>query len=39
MLKAIKEKGYKAVTVGECLGDAKENWYRVDGGTTLGSLG
>ena len=38
MLKAIKEKGYRAVTVGECLGDAKENWYRVDVGATLGGL-
>ena len=36
MLKAIKEKGYRAVTVGECLGDSKENWYRVDAGATLG---
>ncbi|KAI5793653.1 hypothetical protein FPQ18DRAFT_258413 [Pyronema domesticum] len=28
MLKAIKEKGFRGVTVGECLGDAPENWYR-----------
>ncbi|ROT38089.1 glycoside hydrolase/deacetylase [Sodiomyces alkalinus F11] len=27
--------GYRLVTVGECLGDPKENWYRdVDGGST-----
>lgn len=30
MLQSIKERGYKAVTVGECLGDLRENWYRVD---------
>ncbi|CUS09967.1 unnamed protein product [Tuber aestivum] len=28
MLEVIKKKGYKAVTVGECLDDPKENWYR-----------
>lgn len=28
MLNTIKELGYKSVTVGECLGDPKENWYR-----------
>lgn len=28
MLKTITELGYKGVTVGECLGDAKDNWYR-----------
>jgi peptidoglycan/xylan/chitin deacetylase (PgdA/CDA1 family) len=28
MLKTIKSRGYKAVTVGECLNDPKENWYR-----------
>ncbi|KAK3374811.1 carbohydrate esterase family 4 protein [Podospora didyma] len=28
MLKKIKEKGYRAVTVGECLGDSPSNWYR-----------
>lgn len=33
-----KERGYKLVTVGECLGDPEENWYRVadDGETTSG---
>ncbi|KAG5985016.1 hypothetical protein E4U55_002123 [Claviceps digitariae] len=24
----VKERGYRPVTVGECLGDAKKNWYR-----------
>lgn len=24
----MREKGWRAVTVGECLGDPKENWYR-----------
>ncbi|KAL2261530.1 hypothetical protein VTK26DRAFT_3996 [Humicola hyalothermophila] len=28
MLKSIEEAGYKAVTVGECLGDPADNWYR-----------
>lgn len=28
MLDVMKEKGYKAVTVGECLGDPEVNWYR-----------
>jgi peptidoglycan/xylan/chitin deacetylase (PgdA/CDA1 family) len=28
MLKTITELGYKGVTIGECLGDAKDNWYR-----------
>ncbi|KAK1751271.1 carbohydrate esterase [Echria macrotheca] len=28
MLDKIKQKGYQAVTVGECLGDAPANWYR-----------
>jgi peptidoglycan/xylan/chitin deacetylase (PgdA/CDA1 family) len=28
MLKTITELGYKGVTVGECLGDPKDNWYR-----------
>lgn len=33
MLETITKLGYKAVTVGECLGDPKENWYRAaDGG-------
>jgi len=28
MLETITKLGYKAVTVGECLGDPKKNWYR-----------
>jgi peptidoglycan/xylan/chitin deacetylase (PgdA/CDA1 family) len=28
MLQTLTQLGYKAVTVGECLGDPKENWYR-----------
>lgn len=28
MVNLARERGYKLVTVGECLGDPKENWYR-----------
>lgn len=28
MLTDLEAKGYRAVTVGECLGDPEENWYR-----------
>ena len=28
MLDLLVKKGYKGVTMGECLGDDKENWYR-----------
>ena len=28
MIDQVKEKGLRAVPVGECLGDPKENWYR-----------
>ncbi|KAF2417122.1 glycoside hydrolase/deacetylase [Tothia fuscella] len=35
MLAVLVWKGYKAVTVGECLGDAKENWYRASSGGGL----
>ncbi|OAQ57743.1 chitin deacetylase [Pochonia chlamydosporia 170] len=28
MVQVAKDRGYKLVTVGECLGDPKENWYR-----------
>ncbi|TLS26891.1 hypothetical protein PpBr36_05010 [Pyricularia pennisetigena] len=28
MIDTAKSKGYKFVTIGECLGDPKENWYR-----------
>lgn len=33
MLDTIKAKGYKPVTVGDCLGDPKANWYRDASGT------
>jgi peptidoglycan/xylan/chitin deacetylase (PgdA/CDA1 family) len=32
MLSTLTQLGYKAVTVGDCLGDPKENWYRTAGG-------
>lgn len=32
MLQTLASKGYKAVTVGECLGDDPKNWYRDAGG-------
>jgi hypothetical protein len=28
MLRTAKAQGYRLVTLGECLGDPKENWYR-----------
>ena len=28
----IQAKGWRGVTVGECLGDPMENWYRIPGG-------
>ena len=28
MLEALAERGFRMVTVGECLGDPAENWYR-----------
>lgn len=31
MLQQMKAQGYKAVTVGDCLGDPKANWYRSGG--------
>lgn len=34
MLQNLKSKGYKAVTVGECLGDPQENWYRAGPGSS-----
>jgi peptidoglycan/xylan/chitin deacetylase (PgdA/CDA1 family) len=37
MLSTLTTLGYKAVTVGECLGDPKANWYRSStGGNTPG---
>ncbi|KAI5778505.1 hypothetical protein EDC01DRAFT_756636 [Geopyxis carbonaria] len=34
-LDLLKRKGFKAVTLGECLGDAPENWYREYSGSTI----
>ncbi|KHN99770.1 Glycoside hydrolase/deacetylase, beta/alpha-barrel [Metarhizium album ARSEF 1941] len=34
MVNLAKERGYKLVTVGECLGDPEENWYRPAGGSS-----
>jgi len=36
MVMTLKERGYRAVTVGECLGDAAEHWYRDAGYTKTG---
>jgi peptidoglycan/xylan/chitin deacetylase (PgdA/CDA1 family) len=33
MLKTLTELGYRAVTIGECLGDPEGNWYRTANGT------
>ncbi|KAK1847684.1 polysaccharide deacetylase [Colletotrichum chrysophilum] len=32
MIDTAKERGYRLVTVGECLNDPRENWYRTAGG-------
>ncbi|KAF2447645.1 carbohydrate-binding module family 18 protein [Karstenula rhodostoma CBS 690.94] len=37
MLKIIQDKGYRGVTVGECLGDPAENWYRSSSGKIVTS--
>ncbi|KAL3427788.1 chitin deacetylase [Phlyctema vagabunda] len=37
MLKGMKTKGYKGVTVGDCLGDPKASWYRTDTSAVLGA--
>lgn len=37
MLQNIQKLGYKAVTVGECLGDPKANWYRTASGAGTAS--
>lgn len=34
MLSTLTQLGYKAVTLGECLGDPKANWYRNSAGNT-----
>jgi peptidoglycan/xylan/chitin deacetylase (PgdA/CDA1 family) len=39
MLKTLTELGYRAATVGECLGDPEANWYRsAAGGQTTGTV-
>ena len=35
MLSTLTQLGYKAVTVGECLGDPEENWYRQFGDSDI----
>ncbi|KAH7037353.1 uncharacterized protein B0I36DRAFT_313860 [Microdochium trichocladiopsis] len=35
MLESLYKKGYRSVTVGECLGDPAENWYRSGSGAPL----
>ncbi|KAE8316230.1 hypothetical protein BDV41DRAFT_137804 [Aspergillus transmontanensis] len=35
MLKKASKDGYNVVTVGECLGDPEENWYRMDESSEL----
>ncbi|KAK7193611.1 hypothetical protein DPSP01_000163 [Paraphaeosphaeria sporulosa] len=37
MLKIIQDKGYRGVTVGECLGDPAANWYRSSSGKIVTS--
>jgi peptidoglycan/xylan/chitin deacetylase (PgdA/CDA1 family) len=37
MLQNLQQKGYKAVTVGECLGDPQANWYRSSTGSPFTS--
>jgi peptidoglycan/xylan/chitin deacetylase (PgdA/CDA1 family) len=34
MLKYLKDQGWKGVTLGECLGESKENWYRSSEGSS-----
>jgi peptidoglycan/xylan/chitin deacetylase (PgdA/CDA1 family) len=34
MLETLIAKGYKPVTIGQCLGDPEENWYRIPDGAT-----
>jgi peptidoglycan/xylan/chitin deacetylase (PgdA/CDA1 family) len=37
MLKTLQDLGYKAVTMGECMGDSKKNWYRGEDGKGVGN--
>jgi peptidoglycan/xylan/chitin deacetylase (PgdA/CDA1 family) len=38
MLSTLTKAGYRAVTVGECLGDPVENWYRTSAGGGSGTV-
>ncbi|KAF2638126.1 glycoside hydrolase/deacetylase [Massarina eburnea CBS 473.64] len=38
MLEMVKSKGYRGVTVGECLGDPAQNWYRSSTGSVVTSV-
>ncbi|WYZ39713.1 hypothetical protein EsH8_IV_000054 [Colletotrichum jinshuiense] len=38
MIDTAKARGYRLVTVGECLNDPKENWYRSAGGALSSSV-
>lgn len=38
MLASLFKHGYKSVTVGECLGDPAENWYRAGPGGLVPSF-
>jgi hypothetical protein len=37
MLQYLKSKGYRGVTMGECMGEPEANWYRTSGGGGGGS--
>jgi peptidoglycan/xylan/chitin deacetylase (PgdA/CDA1 family) len=37
MLRTLTDQGYKAVTIGECMNDPVENWYRSSDGSKTGS--
>ncbi|CAI6256713.1 unnamed protein product [Periconia digitata] len=37
MLQMLQDKGYRGVTVGECLGDPEANWYRASSGKIVTS--
>ncbi|KAH8892816.1 glycoside hydrolase/deacetylase [Thozetella sp. PMI_491] len=39
IINTVKSRGYKAVTVGECLGDPSGNWYRDSNGNAVGGSG
>jgi hypothetical protein len=39
MLRTLTDKGYKAVTIGECMNDPVENWYRSSDGSSGSNTG